>query len=144
MKRILFIFTVILTLLMVAGCTADTTSKAQTENSSEYILKEGGYKLITAIQAKKIMDEQTNYIILDVRTDTEYNEGHIENSVLLPDYTIEDKAEEVMPDKDAMILVYCRSGRRSANAAEKLAEMGYNNVYDFGGIIDWPYGTVKY
>ena len=78
------------------------------------------------------------------RTDTEYNEGHIENSVLLPDYTIEDKAEEVMPDKDAMILVYCRSGRRSANAAEKLADMGYNNVYDFGGIIDWPYGTVKY
>jgi phage shock protein E len=96
------------------------------------------YKKITAEEAKIIIDEE-DVIILDVRTQAEYDEGHIENAILLPDTEIEDKAEMVLTDKDAKILVYCRSGNRSATSAQTLIEMGYTNVYDFGGIIDWPY-----
>ena len=89
------------------------------------------------------MDSTEDVIILDVREQNEYDEGHIANAILLPYTEIEDKAEKVLPDKEALILVYCRSGRRSKIAAESLAELGYTNVKEFGGIIDWKYGTVK-
>ncbi len=82
-------------------------------------------------------------IIIDVRTEAEFAEGHIENAVLLPDYDIEANASEILTDKSAVILVYCRSGVRSEAAAKKLAQMGYSNIYDFGGIIDWPYEMVN-
>ncbi|MGN1027233.1 MAG: rhodanese-like domain-containing protein, partial [Faecousia sp.] len=82
------------------------------------------------------------YVILDVRTEEEFAQGHIPGAILLPDYEIREEAERSLPDKDALILVYCRSGRRSKNAAETLAELGYTNIREFGGILDWPYGTV--
>ena len=97
------------------------------------------YVNITAEEAKQIMDSEEGYIILDVRTQEEYDQGHIPNAILIPDTEIENKAEEVMTDKDQLILVYCRSGRRSKLAAEALVEFGYTNIKEFGGIIDWPY-----
>ncbi len=96
---------------------------------------------ITAEEAKKIMDTEKDYIILDVRTQEEFDEKHIPGAVLIPDYEIADKAEDLLPDKNQLILVYCRSGRRSKLAAEELVKLGYTNIREFGGIIDWPYET---
>ena len=100
------------------------------------------YRKITAEEAKKRIDGG-NVIILDVRTQAEYDEGHIQGAILLPDNEIKDKAESVLPDKNATILVYCRTGRRSALASEELIRMGYTDIYDFGGIVDWPYEIVR-
>ena len=97
---------------------------------------------ITAKEAKNIMDTETDYIILDVRTEEEFKEGHIKNALLIPDYEIAEKAETVLTNKEQLILVYCRSGRRSKIAANELATMGYTNIKEFGGIIDWPYDVV--
>lgn len=96
---------------------------------------------ITAEKAKEMMDSDQP-IILDVRTTEEYEEGHIEGAILIPDNEISAKAEELLADKNATILVYCRSGRRSALAAQDLSDLGYTKIYDFGGIIDWPYDVV--
>ena len=96
---------------------------------------------ITAKEAKEIMDSREGYIILDVRTQEEYDEGHIPGAILIPYTQIEEKAIEMLPDKEQLILVYCRSGRRSKIAAEALVELGYTNIKEFGGIIDWPYET---
>ena len=103
---------------------------------------ENSYEQITPAEAKAIMDEKDGYVILDVRTQEEFDESHIEGAILIPNYEITDKAESVLKDKDQLILVYCRSGRRSKLAAEALVELGYTNVKEFGGIIDWPYETV--
>lgn len=101
------------------------------------------YEKISSAEAKEIMDNQTGYVILDVRTPFEYEEEHIEGAVLIPDNEISQKAEQVLTDKDQLILVYCRSGRRSKLAADELVKLGYTNIKDFGGIIDWQYETVK-
>ena len=101
------------------------------------------YEQISAKEAKEIMDTQKDYIIIDARTESEFAEGHIEGAILIPEYEIADRAESELPDKDALILVYCRSGRRSKIASEELVRLGYTNVKEFGGIIDWPYDTVK-
>ena len=101
------------------------------------------YEQITPQQAKEIMDTEQDYIIIDARTEEEFAEGHIENAILIPEYEIKDRAEKELPDKDALILVYCRSGRRSKIASEELVKLGYTNVKEFGGIIDWPYETVR-
>ena len=103
---------------------------------------ENSYEQITPAEAKEIMDTQDGCIILDVRTQEEYDEAHIEGAILIPDYEITDRAESVLKDKDQLILVYCRSGRRSKLAASDLASLGYTNIKEFGGIIDWPYETV--
>ena len=105
--------------------------------------KEPTYVNITAQEAKELMDREEGYVILDVRTEEEYAQGHIPGAVLIPDYEIETKAEEILTDKDQMILVYCRSGRRSKNAAQMLLELGYTDIREFGGIIDWPYHIDK-
>ena len=97
------------------------------------------YVNITAEEAKQIMDGEEGYIILDVRTQEEYDQGHIPGAILIPDTEVKEKAGEVLTDKDQLILVYCRSGRRSKLAAEALVELGYTNIKEFGGIIDWPY-----
>ena len=97
------------------------------------------YMNITAEEAKQIMDNEEGYIILDVRTQEEYDEGHIPGAIVISHEEIEEKAEDVLTDKDQLILVYCRSGRRSKLAAEALVELGYTNIKEFGGIIDWPY-----
>lgn len=98
---------------------------------------------ITAEEAKEIMDNQEGYIILDVRAQEEYDEGHIPGAIVIPHTEIEERAEEELLDKGQLFLVYCRSGRRSKIAAEALVELGYTNIREFGGILDWPYETEK-
>ena len=101
------------------------------------------YEQITPQEAKTIMDTESDYIIIDARTEEEFAEGHIEGAIMIPEYEITDRAEKELPQKDALILVYCRSGRRSKIASEELVKLGYTNVKEFGGIIDWPYEIVK-
>ena len=117
-------------LMLLAAC-GQTTEKEQ----------ETAYMNITAEEAKALMDSEEGYVILDVRTQAEYDEGHIPGAVVIPNTEIESRAEEELPDKDQLILVYCRSGRRSKNAAGILAELGYTNIREFGGILDWPYAV---
>jgi len=102
---------------------------------------ENTFKQISQEDAKRIMDNETGYVILDVREQYEYDEKHIPGSVLIPYESVEELAPEKLPDKNQLILVYCRSGRRSKIAAQSLADMGYTNIKEFGGIIDWPYET---
>jgi rhodanese-related sulfurtransferase len=99
------------------------------------------YKKISAVEAHKMMSELQDYTLLDVRTDAEYKEQRITGAKLIPDYEILDRAEKELSDKTKVILIYCRSGRRSENAARTLVRLGYINVYDFGGIIQWSYET---
>ena len=101
------------------------------------------YKQISAKEAKELMDTEQDYIILDTREQDEFDEGHIPGAILIPYTEIADEAEAVLPDKDQLILVYCRSGRRSKIASDLLVVLGYTNVVEFGGIIDWPYEIVK-
>ena len=91
----------------------------------------------------QIMEENENYIILDVRTQAEYNQGHIPNAICIPNETIDENVVNKSLDKNQMILVYCRSGNRSRQAAEKLKKLGYTNLIEFGGIIDWKGEIVK-
>ena len=130
MKKLLCIITIMFCILL-AACGNDTDNTNKGENTM--------YEQITAEEAKKIMDSGEEHIILDVREQDEFDAGHIPGAVLLPYTQIEKKAEEMLPDKDKQILVYCRSGRRSKIAAEALARLGYTNIKEFGGIIDWPY-----
>ena len=101
------------------------------------------YEQISGAEAKALMDSESGYIIIDARTQSEYDEGHIPGAILIPEYEIADCAENELPDKNQLILVYCRSGRRSKIAAEELVKLGYTNVKEFGGIIDWEYEIVK-
>lgn len=101
----------------------------------------GSYQQISQEEAKEMMDTQ-EVIVLDVREQDEYDSGHIPGAVLLPVGSIdEDTAAEVIPEKDSTVLVYCRSGNRSKTASSALAELGYTNIYEFGGINTWPYET---
>ena len=134
-KKIIVLF-LILSTLFILGCTTLNEEISSKGQESVKVSK------ITSEEAKEEMNN-SNVIILDVRTEDEYNSGHIENSVLIPVDDLENKAEELLVNKEQKILVYCRSGNRSKKAADLLVEMGYTNVYDFGGIKDWPYEIVK-
>ena len=101
------------------------------------------YEQISGAEAKALMDSESGYIIIDARTQEEYDEGHIPSAILIPEYEIAARAENELPDKNQLILVYCRSGRRSKIAAEELVKLGYTNIKEFGGIIDWEYEIVK-
>ncbi|MDF2540668.1 MAG: Rhodanese domain protein [Herbinix sp.] len=139
MKKITYLYIIaILFVSLVTGCSSgnNKTEEPTDENSSSV------YEKITAEEAKEIIDSDKDFIILDVRTEEEYNSGHIEGAILIPDTQILDKAEELLQDKDLTLLIYCRSGRRSALSAENLKDLGYTNIYDFGGITDWPYDIV--
>ena len=125
MKKLVFLF---LAVMMLTACGQDT------ENDQGAV-----YVNITAGEAKQIMDIEEGYIILDVREQDEYDAGHIPGAILIPYTQIEEKANEMLPDKEQLILVYCRSGRRSKIAAEALVKLGYTNIKEFGGIMDWPY-----
>ena len=118
----------LLAVMMLTACGQDT------ENNQEAV-----YVNITAEEAKGIMDREEGYIILDVRTQEEYDQGHIPGATQISHEEIAEKAEDVLTDKDQLILVYCRSGRRSKIAAEILVDLGYTNIKEFGGILDWPY-----
>ena len=133
-KKITALCLVALTVLSLAACMGEDNS-AQVEGL--------GYEQISCDEAKEIMDTQKGYVIVDARTQEEYDSGHIKNAILIPDYEISEKAKDELPDKEQLILVYCRSGRRSKNASAQLVELGYTNVKEFGGIIDWKYEIVK-
>ena len=126
MKKILFI---LLAALLLVGCGAS--------------VEESSYRQISMDDAVTMMEEETGYILLDVRTPEEFAEKHIPGAINIPKETI--AAEEIpqLPDKDQLILVYCRSGNRSKQASEKLAALGYTNIVEFGGINDWPGETVS-
>ncbi len=100
---------------------------------------ENTYGQITQEEAKKIMDEQEGYVIVDARTQEEFVTGHIPNAICIPNETIGESAVDLLPDKVQLILIYCRSGNRSKKAADKLVKLGYTNIKEFGGIITWPY-----
>jgi len=125
MKKLILLFFVMLFL----------TACGQTEENRQEVT----YMNITAAEAKEIMDRQKDYIILDTRTQAEYEEGHIPGAIVISHDEVLEKAESVLTDKNQLILVYCRSGRRSKLAAEDLVKLGYTNIKEFGGIIDWPY-----
>ena len=134
-----FLF-LLIPLVVLAGCgTVEKPAPAVEETAHNAELS---YQTISSDEAKKMMDEDSAVVILDVRTKDDFDTGHIEGAILIPDDKIEEKAEEILTDKSAVILVYCRSGRRSALASASLAQLGYTNVYDFGGIIDWKYDIV--
>ena len=125
MKKLYFL---LLAVMLLTAC-------AHTRENEQ----EAAYMNITAEKAKAIMDSEDGYIILDARTQEEYDQGHIPGAIVISHEEIAEKAEEVLTDKDQLILVYCRSGRRSKIAAEALVELGYTKIKEFGGIIDWPY-----
>lgn len=128
----------VVAMILMAGCQEDT--KEMTQSSTEET--EAVYRKITPEEAKEMMAEE-GIMILDVREQSEFNEGYIEGATLLPVGIINAGDLSVLPDKDQKILVYCRSGNRSGTAAKKLVAEGYTQVYDFGGILDWPYEVVK-
>ena len=123
MRRIRRFVFVILSALLLGACTAP-------ENSL-------GSKQITVSEAVKMMEEEKNYIILDVRRADEFAEGHIPGAINVANESIGTEEIPELPDKAQLILVYCRSGRRSKEAAEKLVKLGYTNIVEFGGILDW-------
>lgn len=133
MKRILAVTATLLCLIPAfCGC-----QKQQEESSAA-----ATYTRIDAAAAAELMETQTGYIILDVRRQDEFDAGHIPNAVCIPNESIGTEEIPTLPDKDQLIMVYCRSGRRSKEAAQKLADLGYTNVVEFGGIIDWNGETV--
>jgi len=129
LKRLAIIFFAIMVLL--SGCAQPTGSSA------------ASYKQITQEEAKEMMTKNDGHIVVDVRRQDEYDEGHIPSAVLIPNESITDKQPEALPDLNQTILVYCRSGRRSKEASQKLADMGYTHVYEFGGINTWTGEVVK-
>ena len=152
MKRLLLV--IVSLTFFLAACGESTSPESSTtssngntvprENLTDAVSDDSaGYNKITAEEAKRIIDEDESYILLDVRTESEYSELRIDGAMLIPHTEIKSRAAEDLPDKNATILVYCRSGIRSAAASESLVQMGYTLVYDIGGIIDWPYETVS-
>lgn len=123
MKKIL---PILLLPLVLAGCTTAVPKK-----------EPGSYRQITTQEAVEMMERETGYIILDVRTQAEYDAGHIPGAVLIPNETIGTDEILQLPDKDHLIMVYCRSGNRSKQASEKLVKLGYTNIVEFGGINSW-------
>ena len=131
-KRMKKLIPFLLAVLVLAGCSS--AAKGEAGNT---------YRQVTAKEAALLMETEENYIILDVRTETEYAEKHIPNAVCIPNETIGTSEIPQLPDKQQLILVYCRSGNRSKQAASKLAALGYTNVVEFGGINDWTGETVS-
>lgn len=123
-------FVVLLLGLLLAGCAAAPAADAS-------------YRQISMSQAQQLMESEDDYIILDVRTQAEFAEKHIPGAINIPNETIGEEAIPQLPDKGQLVLVYCRSGNRSKQASEKLVQLGYTNVVEFGGINDWPGETVS-
>ena len=122
--------------LCLTGCNAGVSKESATTVMT-------GYKQISQDEAKDMMARDDGHIIVDVRRQDEYDAGHIPGAILIPNESIDKERPKELPDLDQIILVYCRSGRRSKEASEKLAKMGYTNIYEFGGIITWPGETTK-
>ena len=129
--------TIILLALLLVGCTPSGPGIGQVMDG-DGMVRSFDYTQITQEEAKRMMEQENDYVIVDVRREDEYAEGHIPGAILIPNESIaEYEAPEELTDSDQIILVYCRTGRRSKEAADKLAKMGYSRVYEFGGIVDW-------
>lgn len=127
MKKVIIIL-IILAVIIGGVIMLNKSTEKETTNQIQYVSMD---------EITTIMQENTNYIILDVRTIEEYNEGHIPNAICIPNETIDETVTTKLPNKDQLILIYCRSGNRSKQAALKLQQLGYTNLVEFGGIIDW-------
>ncbi len=132
MNRLALIFASCLLLASSAACSGGFYFGKPEKND---------YTLISQDEAKKIIDSEQGVVVVDVRRQDEYDQGHIPGAVLIPNETIQSTPPPQLPDMNQKILVYCRSGNRSKQAAQKLADMGYTNIYEFGGINTWQYGT---
>ncbi len=131
-------------LLLMIGCAGRSQSNDSDEGINVMTAMTAQYRKISPQLAKQMMDSQEVVTIVDVRTQGEYDQGHIRNAILIPNESITtEEKPELLPDKEATILVYCRSGNRSAQAARKLVALGYTNIYDFGGVTTWPYELVQ-
>ena len=130
MKNMIVLATGAALLLLLAGCGAGEKSP-------------GSYRRISMEEAVAMMEQEADYILLDVRTQAEYAQGHIPGAICVPNETIGDQEIPELPDKDQLILVYCRSGNRSKQASEKLVKLGYTNIVEFGGINSWTGETVS-
>lgn len=135
MSKNLIVLAIVVAVILLAGWKFLNPAQEKTGNAA--------YKKISASEAKKMMDEGNAITILDVRTPAEFAGGHIKGAINIANETIVNTKPALLPDLDATILVYCRSGNRSAQSASKLAAMGYTQIYDFGGINSWSYGTVR-
>ena len=138
MRQILLFAALAASLALLSGCALSKTKKDTSEDTTD----KAAYHKISAEEAYEMMVSQ-EVVIVDVRTPEEYDGGHIPNAILVPNESIGDDMPEALPDKEATLLIYCRSGRRSKEASEKLLKLGYKSIYEFGGIIDWPYELVK-
>jgi rhodanese-related sulfurtransferase len=127
----------------LTACAKNATSPVVQTTSAPPALSTAEYHKLSAEEAKKMIDSAKPPVILDVRTEEEFIEKRIDGAVLIPDTEIGVRAPGELPDKDTVILVYCRSGVRSEKASRELVQMGYSQVYDIGGIIDWPFETVS-
>ena len=134
MNKIIYI---ILIIIVIGGMVLMFNKK------DENIENKSTIKYVSMDEIIKIMNENNNYIILDVRTIEEYNEGHIPNAICIPNETIGEETINELPNKEQLILIYCRSGNRSKQAAAKLEKLGYINLIEFGGIIDWKGKIIK-
>ncbi len=147
MKKLLILSLLLCLCLFSCAQKAEISVIGSADGPTAIMVSTGGeeymYEQITQLEAKSIIDSTEEHIILDVREKEEYDAGHIPGAMLIPHETIAEKAPEMLPDKDALILVYCRSGRRSKIASEALAKLGYTNVKEFGGINDWKYDIEK-
>lgn len=128
--------------LLFVSCTGKTEPAKPAEAPSANQVPV--YRKISVQEAKRMMEASAGVVIVDVRTLEEFAQGHIANAILIPNETIGTSQKPAqLPDVNAVVLVYCRSGNRSQQAAKKLVALGYTKVYDFGGIIDWPFETVR-
>lgn len=135
MRRLISVAAAMTALLIFSACSAEEPQKTEEPEAGS------GFVMISAEEAKAMMDSEEDFVLLDVRTEEEFAEEHIPGAILLPHTEISEKAEELLPDREKSIFIYCRSGRRSKIAAEELSSLGYEKVFEFGGIIDWPFET---
>ncbi len=143
MNKITIIVLIILILVFLIFLGVKVFANGTSENPSASEEKMASYRKISAQVAKEMMDSGQDLIILDVRTPGEFAGGHIKGAINIANETIGKERPSLLPDTGATILVYCRSGSRSAQASKKLLALGYTEVYDFGGIINWPYEIVQ-
>ena len=129
MKRIMLVFLAAI-LCVVTGCSLSGQNTGGNDTAKSYTQ-------ISQEEAKEMMAKDDGHVVIDVRRQDEYDAGHIPDAILIPNESIECDSPEALPDYDQIILIYCRSGNRSKQAAQKLAGMGYTNIHEFGGIIDW-------
>ena len=139
-KNRIYLIAAILLVVTFSGC---STKSVETDKEVLTVQKKATFTNITPEEAKKRLDSEKSIILLDVRTKEEYETGHIKHSILMPVDTLKEESVKKLANKEAIIFVYCRSGNRSFTAANILTEQGYNNVYNLGGISNWPYEVVK-